>query len=234
MTIKKLLLLSFILFLIVNPVYAISNSPGSWDAVTFFVEKNRFVYYLKTETRFNFDNSRNDQLVVRPAAGYIINSKIGLWLGYDYIHRYNGSAREEQRMWQQMEYHVIDSDALDFISRTRFEQRYSDINSETAFRLRERFFVKFRKVSNHFSPVIYDEFFFNLNNPGWVSSEAFSQNRAFLGVDIHAAKKVVLFLGYLNRVSFRSDDARMEHILYASLNFNFTRPGDEDEAVIEG
>ncbi|MDI1352622.1 MAG: DUF2490 domain-containing protein, partial [bacterium] len=64
----------------------------------------------------------------------------------------------------------------------------------------------------------WDELFFNIIKPSWVSSGTVDQNRAFLGVNIFTSTESALSVGYLNQYEFKSNANQMNNIIFISFN----------------
>ena len=104
-------------------------------------------------------------------------------------------------------------------SRTRLEHRFINRNSGIAWRLRQQLLAKFRISCNEkIRPVIFDEIFFNLNHPKWVSNSTINQNRILLGCDVYFSEKNFIRIGYMNRYATAEPKNMMFHILWLAVH----------------
>lgn len=177
-----------------------------------------WIYALALETRTDFNDSGNNQYFINPSVGYTLSNRQDVWLGYE-IYFTNKLAIQEQRIWEQDQYAFIKDNKQTLSLRSRFEQRYSPDDSGIALRVRERLtWVLNDMIAKKYSPEVYEEVFFNVNNPEWVSSKVLSQNRLFMGVSVPVNKKSAFLIGYLNQVDYNPDDATHQNIIYISLS----------------
>lgn len=219
----KVILFLLLTLSLVAPAFAVKNYPGNWDDIQILYQHKKFIYYLLTQGRFNFDNRQSSVALVRPAIGYWVSDKTSLWLGYDYFQSLHYSFVHENTFWQQMQYQAMHSNVFHMVLQTRLDERFFYLPLPTALRLRERVYISLKNLfqTKRFYPVFYDEMFFNLNHPTWVSAEIFSQNRAFLGIAIPCNKTVTILVGYMNRVLIFPRVTEMEHIVHFSLGLQF-------------
>lgn len=106
----------------------------------------------------------------------------------------------EKRLWEQLNWRILNNSNLNLNSRTGLEERQRSDQSQIAFRFRERLWLRipFKKWRSY-SFSCFDEFFFNLNHPRWTSPYLFEQNRAFVGIAKQLSKSAILDVGYLNQ-----------------------------------
>ena len=188
-------------------------------------EPARLRWWLDVQARFSNEADGFGQSLVRPGIGYVINNQTSLWLGYAWIRTSpsSGPDFDEHRIWQQL----IWSGPLrgiNFLSRTRLEQRFREDGSDTGWRLRQ--FLKFAYAlpgNPNVSLVGYDELFFGLNDTDWGARSGFDRNRLFLGVGWRLGKSGhSMEIGYLNQyIDSASGNDLMEHILSLNLFMNF-------------
>jgi hypothetical protein len=182
-------------------------------------------WWFDVQARFSNDADGLGQALVRPGIGYAINNQTSLWLGYAWIRTSPSSGPEfdEHRIWQQL----IWSGPLrgiNFLSRTRLEQRFRDNGNDTGWRLRQFFKAAYALPGNpNVSLVGYDELFFGLNDTDWGAGSGFDRNRLFLGVGWRLGQSGhSMEIGYLNQyIDSASGNDLMEHILSLNVFLNY-------------
>ncbi len=171
------------------------------------------------------DEGRNfDQLVV---AGYVnkkLSNQLSLGLGIDHVvtHPASRESFQENRVAAQMHYKFDDILGLKLQSRTRFEFRAREGFDDTAYRLREQMRISYPLAFNpKLSLLVFDELFLNLNDTDWNVRRGIDQNRVFVGVAYQVDSHTGVEFGYLNQyVNTRTVD-RENHILTATVRYNF-------------
>ena len=178
-------------------------------------------WWVDIQPRWAADGT--DQFLARPGLGYAFLDKASAWLGYAFVRteREESGHVDENRIWQQLNWTPSAGD-VDFLSRTRLEQRWLDSGDDTGWRARQ--FVKATYPLPSRPRLFlsgYDEVFFDLNDTDWGQDTGFAQNRLFAGIGwkFDPEGHVVGEFGYLNQFVERSGDDQMNHIL--SLNFFF-------------
>lgn len=224
MTSKKLKKIAFFaLFITFSASANLVQTPGIWNLFELngkFPDK-RFEYLIESNFHFHFNEPKFlEENINRFGLGYILNPKISLWLGYDFIPTNNSlNHTYENRIWQQLSWIIFENKRVLFFSRTRLEQRWSNKVNGTSLRLREELRVLMPPLfSKRIKPEIFDEVFLNLNTPPWVSSGFVHQNRLFFGVNIWLTKISTLTIGYLNQYLHRNTNSRMTHIFYTDID----------------
>jgi hypothetical protein len=168
-----------------------------------------------------FVESRNQELRLDFSSGYRISPLLSVWSGFTWIMPNNGSA-DIYRPWQQVIWELFEKDSLVLLQiRSRLEQYKQEGQPEWLVRVRERCRVAFPKALKILTPVIYDEIFFNLNQPAWVNPGTIDQNRFFAGVDTLPWKNSFIEVGYLNQYRFTQPVNNVVHILSISLMIIF-------------
>jgi len=76
--------------------------------------------------------------------------------------------------------------------------------------------------------VVSDEVFFNLNKPSWITSSTFDQNRFFIGVGTEINPYTNVLIGYLNQLQSSAPKDNLNHVLYVSFEFDFSRIKDPE------
>lgn len=181
-------------------------------------------WYAELQPRWREEGRDLDSVLIRPAVSYKLGERDSVWLGYAYIPSYpvSGGMRYENRLWQQY-LHTFESwHNVQFSSRTRLEERRLEDADDMGYRLRQM--VR----ANHpfsFNPkmgaVVWDEYFYNLNDTDWGAREAFDQNRAFVGLSYAASATSKVEAGYLNQYVNGATSDRMNHVLSATFSINF-------------
>jgi len=197
---------------------------GGWvtDIVGGKISKNPespFTYLIFAQNRAYNRESPLELLNLSSAAYYNFNPKVRVSAGTQMFNMFyplfNGS-RYEYRTFETFEVDLREQSKYFFVS--RLEQRALAGDSQIAIRFRERAVVQipFGKKSL----VLYDEIFFNFNNPNWVNKEFFQQNRVFVGLQFQMSDRVALLVGYMNRyIAVRQNFISMDHLLTVDLMF---------------
>lgn len=211
-------------FMIVNKTIAgTKNQTGLWTGLNISGDiEGPFKYSTYIEARFYDHENRFQNLNTHAALGYQALPWISFWLGYRYFSRNQIEDIAPTKMWyQDVIINLYKTKVTDLSLRSRIEER-ERLGEETYnTRLRERLTLSLPKFfCNKFTPVLYDELFYNINSPDWVSNQKrVNQNRAFVGIDIPISKKSFVEVGYLNQFLFRFDQNVNENILYLGLYF---------------
>lgn len=229
---KNILIIFFLFILSYANIFAAENA--TWNEVNlFYRSKSPWFYALTLEGRTDFDTSSDNQYIVVPALGYILSQRHELGAG-DQFFLTNHGHLNEQILWLQDQYDLIHRTNRILAIRSRFDQRFSQDNSEIAYRLRERLNYTWNNaIADKYSPVVYDEIFLNLNHPSWVSNKTLSQNRAFAGILLPINLKSAFLVGYLNRADYDPDEANHQNIFYISFNYNFGAQMTEQDIFAE-
>ncbi|MCY1064487.1 DUF2490 domain-containing protein [Nannocystis sp. RBIL2] len=190
-----------------------------------------------TETRQN----PNTVAIVRPAIGYMWAKWGGLFLGYAWQPDFfddRAVARvknvDEHRIYTQFNLRWQREGRFDLGGRSRLEHRIrshgpgSDdiVDGEPQhkglsrwahrFRQQVRFAVNFKKDAP-WQLIVWDEFFFHLNETAFTTERGFDQNRAFVGIG-YDTKPVRVEVGYINQYVRRFHDPdQLNHVF--ALNF---------------
>jgi len=198
----KHLIIASILSLLVLIHDAGADVDQAWTAVAISgpaADDSKFLLWFDGHARFGDNVSELATTISRPGIGWRATEYLDLWLGYARVvaHR-DGPDVKEERIWQQASYPVAQILGGRLSGRTRIEQRYRDIGSDTGWRLRQ-FWRWARPISQtNFSIVAANETFFGLNNTDWGQRSGFGQNRAMLGLAWKMASTVRVEGGYLN------------------------------------
>lgn len=196
---------------------------GAWFDISTdgnLIKKYRIDYIAQAQLRTLDKNNSYEMSYLQGGLGYRPHPGLSSWIGYQW-NSFNPifNLGRENRIFEQVLWEIWNDSFFALRTRTRLEQRNRMHNPEWSNRLREKISFYFPQIKNRYTPLIYDELFFNLTKPDWVSSSTLEQNRAFIGMDISLSKKVFLELGYLQQ-SFYGLQQRTNHILYISININ--------------
>ncbi len=165
-----------------------------------------------------FFESRNRETRLDYSTGYRFTPLVSAWGGFTWISPNDGSP-QTYRPWEQLIWELFDKNpVMLFQTRTRLEQLKRDDQPEWLWRVRERWRVAFpERFPQQLTPVIYDEVFFNINQPSWVTTRIIDQNRAFVGIDTKRWKNTFVEVGYINQYIFSEPTNRIAHIFSISL-----------------
>lgn len=191
---------------------------GNFNLNGSLFNSKKWQYDFNIQSRYNFSIGQYENTRSEGGIGYKSSKNISLWLGGTTILRHDNRI-EEYRPWQQVQWHILNSEQIRLSSRTRLEERKEPNFSEWAYRLRQRFSLSFpKKLPFNITPILANEIFFNLNNPQWINSNgSINQNRAFIGIEIPLHKNISFETGYLNQYEFRNEANRLNHVLYVNL-----------------
>lgn len=125
----------------------------------------------------------------------------------------------ENRLWQQLTYNAP-TEGLTLQGRLRLEQRFVETDGDLGHRLRlqGKAMVPLTDDKGLFVSL-WDEAFWDLNDTDWGERTGFRQNRAFagLGIQLDAAPKVWIEVGYMNQWIDRRGPDKENHVLSISL-----------------
>lgn len=216
------LIISFLLCLGIQTVNSARTYTKYWSVANLIgsiAENSSFKYYLEPQLRLIDTSSIFNQFLLLGGVGYQFNSKLILFIGPGWIATTTPEKKRhtEKRLWEQLNWQVLNNTNLNLNSRTRLEERKRSNEAKVAFRLRERVWLRvpFRKGQSYFFSS-FDEVFFNLNHPRWTSPYRFEQNRAFVGIAKQLSKSAILDLGYLNQY-LRSTNSQTDNVILISF-----------------
>ncbi|HVY53074.1 MAG TPA: DUF2490 domain-containing protein [Gammaproteobacteria bacterium] len=186
-------------------------------------ENKNWKYYI--EPRFAAINDKYglSEIHMYTGIGYKIAPCFTPYMGYAYYisDSTSGVISHENVIWQQSIWDIYKSDRVSLSNRARFEERKNTQFAEWACRLREQFTLKLPFQNTKYSFAIFDELFFNLNHPLWVSNRFLAQNRLFLGIEKKLTKTSTLDIGYLNQIDLeRQNRNLLTNGLYIKLHVN--------------
>lgn len=182
----------------------------------------RWKYYLEPQLRLIDDHYKFHQANIYGGIYYQTTPALSFWVGAfrRYETRVDGSTYQEYRLWEQMVWEVLKSDALTLSSRSRLEERKNFNRAAVANRLREKIKLELPigQVAKY-SVVLADEVFLQLNQPSWVVNRVFSQNRASIGIGVMINNATSCEVGYLNEFQYGAPNT-MSNVLYLDFYFN--------------
>lgn len=208
------------LFLLLSPGLVFASSTrqrtGSWWNAYFIKDNNKWIYSLQLETRFIFDNNILRRVLLRPSIGYKINKNLSLQVGYTS----EPSLTSEKKFFYN--HNIFEGITMQVLPkrlnlRLRAEQRWSQLGTGMAHRLRARLQLTLPTHFKKINFIISDEVFFNANHPDWVSNKKLSENRAILGFGYNLSKKTKFRISYMNQINFNSSSNTINHIIIFSL-----------------
>lgn len=195
---------------------------GNGDLPSSTFTGHRLKWWFDAHYRLLDDAGGFNQSIVRPGIGIDLGNKSALWAGYGWIRTspIQGQDFDEHRIWQQWTW-APECRGIKYLHRSRFEQRLVETGDDTGLRWRQLFRIQGRPNCRGYSPVVWNEVFFNLNDTDWGARSGFDQNRFFVGVRLpDRGRQVRSEIGYLNQViDLPTADTRTNHIL--SVNFFF-------------
>ncbi|MDD9965021.1 MAG: DUF2490 domain-containing protein [Myxococcales bacterium] len=194
---------------------AIDDEFQSWGAYIFTGQLEREAPSLRAWTDLHVRRgSGGSVLIARPGLGYTFAPWITLWAGYAWVPTFDdaaGSQVDEHRIWQQL---TLQHAAAGWLvqSRTRLEQRFSELADDVGLRVREFVRVNYRPWPDlPFGVAVWDELFVGLNDPGW-AVQGFDQNRLFVGPALYVMKSLRIEVGYAFVYLGREPADRIQHV----------------------
>jgi hypothetical protein len=213
------------ILLLVQPAYCIEGHTKLWGVANIlesFPNNKKMKYYFEPQLRLIDDAYVLNQLYFLFGLGYQIAPNLVLLAGPGWILIKNtqGQVSHEYRLWEQATWNVMPEHLINLVSRTRLEEQIRDTNRQLSVVLRERVLgrIPIKNWDHHFI-TLFDEMFFNLNQPKWVAPHFFAQNRAFIGLGIQLSKTMIIDMGYLNQYQ-RTQPVQMSNVLWFSLTIN--------------
>lgn len=181
-----------------TPARADETDTQQWTLLTIDTNfSKRWRGYFEIQPRFGDDIGHLERMIVRPAIGYRLNSKVSLWQGYGWVPQFEPVSGNEHRSYQQLLYEdTVGKTGI--VSRTRLEERFIDGAGGTALRLRSMIrAVHPISADRHWALVGSDEVFWNLNDTNSGPVSGFDQNRLFVGVSRQVNPELRVETGYL-------------------------------------
>ena len=159
--------------------------------------------------------SGSNLFIVRPALGLQLVDTLAVHAGYAWVPSLvdGGDDSVEHRTWQQLLWNAIAAPAWMLSLRPRYEQRFAEGVSEVGHRLRLMARTTYRTSESGVLLILFDEFFYQLNDVAGAMAAGFDQNRVFAGVGFPSALGVRFEVGYLNVYAKRSPTSHLDHNL---------------------
>ncbi|WP_058534543.1 DUF2490 domain-containing protein [Legionella saoudiensis] len=214
-------ILSFFLCMGMQTTHSTRTYSKDWAVVNIIgpvSENSSFKYYLEPQLRLIDNRSVFNQFLFLGGLGYQFNPNLMFFVGPGWILTKTPANKRqtETRFWQQLNWRIANDSHFSLQSRTRLEERQQSNQSQTAFRLRQRLWLRVPFKWRHYSFSTFNEFFFNLNHPQWTSPYLFEQNRAFIGIAKQLSKSAIMDFGYLHQ-SIQSRQHESSNVLLLSL-----------------
>ena len=219
------LLLATVLVLFAQVLDAAENEWGAWMVVSKSGplgsgdQPGPWRYGLQFQGRYFDRLDGAGQFVFRPGVAWRMNSKLTFWGGYAYYYTdvKNVGTRNENRLWQQINWNMLNWGRTSFKSRTRLEQRFIDERDGTGVWLRQQFRMDSPLESNDDIKLILGvEGFWHLRGTAWADT-GYAQSRLFAGLGFDMGLTTVE-MGYMyqhNQIKFSPD--LVNHLLIFSL-----------------
>lgn len=190
----------------VGPIGKDPNAKFYWDA-----------HLNLIDTHYKFE-----QAYASVGLGYQTSPSLQFFLINSYVvsEKLNATIQQEYRLWQQINWVLTDNPRYSLMSRSRLEERKNFEAAPIAVRLREQLTLRIpiQNWPRHYY-MVFDEVFFNLNHPSWVSPEFFQQNRAFIGISTDISKLISVDVGYLNQY-VTGTTKQVNSVLYLNVNIS--------------
>ena len=183
-----------------------SNKPAQADPEDFQIwtpvyltvsHTDRIQGWYEVQPRFGENASEVNQLLLRFALGYKLDTRWSLWQGYAWTPAFVPEYTNENRIYQQLLYIRKFPESDIYVSRTRLEWRWIENVPGTAVRFRTLLRAQWpfgqEKV---WSLVAQDEFFVNFNSPPNGPAAGFDQNRLFFGLNRKVNNHLYFDTGY--------------------------------------
>lgn len=220
------LLVSLLLCCEINNVYGTKVYNKDWSVASIIApisDHSSFKYFVEEQVRLIDNRSVFNQYFVLGGLGYQFHPDFLLISGGTWILSKSpeGNTHTEKRVWEQLNWQILNNIKLNLNSRTRFEVRDRTGQTRVAYRFRERLWLRVAlKKWESYSFSCFNEILLDLNHPGWTSPYFFEQNRAFVGIAKRLTKSAILDFGYMNQ-HIRSFNNQSNNVLL--LNFSMYR-----------
>lgn len=220
--IRSLLLLMLSVLSTHSMADALQESTKIWSNLRLtgpISEDKTWGYYVEPQLRFIDNEYKFNQINLYAGFYKNVSDSTSLWLGVmrRYEQKSDGDIFLENRIWEQLVADLITKDNVEFVSRSRLEQRKNVDSTKLANRFRQRFTLKLPlSLGPRYYFVIADEMFIQLNQPDWVSQRVFSENRAAIGIEGPINKVASYEVGYLNQYQFGNPN-QMGNVVYFNL-----------------
>ncbi len=190
---------------------------------------SKYLAFVELQPRFNKDNSKFNQLIVRPFVGYKITKQFQAWIGFAWQGEYNSRDKFDlatKDIVEQLQWVDNLTPELNFQYRFRLEQRFF-ADADLSHRMRHRFRFQYSIPESKFFLVAFDELFIYLNSVNYGRLEhsvqsGINQNRSYLGIGYKITPHINIDTGYqLQYVNNFGKEDMMNHVWLTNLNINF-------------
>lgn len=187
---------------------------------------SRGLWYAEVQPRISDDISRRGQLLLRPAVGLRLNSRVDALFGYAYVRTDPLEARtiKEHRLWQQLQWTAVDRPGgLRIGGRSRLEQRVVEGDHDLGWRLRQQIRAQHPLTRGRGAPsaVLWTEPFLQLDDTRWGARSGFDQWRTFAGIAIPVGDKLTVEPGYMQQRVAQPGRDRINDIVSINLFLRF-------------
>lgn len=185
-------------------------------------ESEKFKYYIETQLRLIDDHYVFNQAFLLTGLGYQLAPTVIAFMGPGLVVTKNtqGDTYNEFRLWEQLNWLAINNTSIRLDSRTRAEEKFRSNESQVALQLRQRLWMRIPiSHSKQYYFSTFDEVFFNLNNPVWVSPRFFEQNRIFVGLGKQLTQNTLVDFGYLNQLQL-GPPRQMSNVIFLCFTTN--------------
>lgn len=217
-----LLIIIFVIFCN-KMAYAVISYNKYWAPATIigaFSKDNEWKYYFEPQLRLIDDPYVFNQWLLLAGAGYPLTDKVVFFAGPGWVVSKDplGKLNYEKRLWQQVNWVVLNTHQANLHSRTRVEEAERNDLVQASVSFRQRFWLRLPlQVKSIYSFSCFNEVFINLNYPVWNTPSWFEQNRTFIGMAVQINPTVLLDVGYLNQY-INAERKELSHVIL----FNFT------------
>lgn len=205
---KYSLKLSIFLFVFCNNAVA-KDYTKQWTTdiiIGSLPNSDKFKYYIESQLRLIDDPYVFNQAFLLTGLGYQFTPTLAAFMGPGFVLTKNtteGVTYNEFRLWQQLNWAAANNASIRLDSRTRTEEKLRSNESQIALQLRQRLWMRIPLTpSKQYYFSSFDEVFFNINHPSWVSPRFFEQNRTFIGMAKQLSKSTLVDFGYLYQLQF--------------------------------
>lgn len=183
-------------------------------------------WYAEVQPRVTDDVSRRGQLLLRPAIGLRLSSRVEALVGYAYVRTdaLEAPTVKEHRLWQQLQWTALDRPGgLRITGRSRLEQRVVEGDLDLGWRLRQQLRAQHPLARGRGAPaaVLWTEPFLQLDDTRWGARSGIDQWRTFAGVAIPVGRRLTLEPGYMQQRVAQPGRDRVNDIVSVNVFVRF-------------
>ncbi len=197
----------------------------SWNAITMngFLSDDKWLkYFLESQLRFVDVDTKFEAAYLEAGVGHQTLPNLTLWLGFrlEGTTDYHGGIARGAILWQQFNTDIYKTTNIKITDRTRLEeiQALAEHGLFLLFQQRFTFEIPIDSAAKY-SFVAYENIYFQVNHPDWVTNKLLNQNRLFLGFKYSIDSVHSIYFGYINQYQFNEPDV-MSNIISLRLDFN--------------